>query len=88
MIQLLAHLAAALPPGSVLTHLQVDSAGGTLIALAPSADGVLKGISESTLIAMPEIVGPVTRETTGSREVERVTVRFAHRMDTLARERQ
>ncbi len=88
MTQLLAHLAAALPPGSVLTHLQVDSAGGTLIALAPSADGVLKGISESTLIAMPEIVGPVTRETTGSREVERVTVRFAHRMDTLARERQ
>ena len=85
-IDLLAHLAALLPSGAALTHLQLDSVGGTLIALAPSADGVLKGISESTLIGAPEIVGPVTRERAGAREVERLTLRFVHRADTQLRE--
>lgn len=86
-LQLLSDLSGSLPPGAVLTHLQVDSAGGTLIALAPSADGVLKGISESRLIARPEIVGPVTREVSGTREVERVTLHFTHRADSLAGEK-
>lgn len=85
-IDLLAHLAALLPSGAALTHLELDSVGGTLIALAPSADGVLKGISESTLIGAPEIVGPVTRERAGARDVERLTLRFVHRADTQPRE--
>lgn len=77
-IELLSHLAAALPAGSVLTHLQVDTAGGTLIVLSPSTERVLTDLEANGRFAALEIVGPVSRERVGDRELDRVSLRFRH----------
>lgn len=73
---LLAELTRALPREAALVALDVDPTGGTLVALSARASQVTSALEKVKEIASPEIVGPVTRETTGSREVERVTVRF------------
>jgi hypothetical protein len=73
---LLANLTRALPKEAALVALDVDTAGGTLVALGARASQVTTALEKVKEIASPEIVGPVTRETAGSREVERVTVRF------------
>ena len=79
-IELLAHLAATLPIGTAMTHLQVDSTGGSMVVLTSSTDGVMKGLAQSPLFVAPEIVGPVTRERVGNRELERLSLRFRHRV--------
>lgn len=78
-IALLAQLAATLPAGGALTQLQLDSTGGTLTALAPSADLVREGVSRAPLVTAVQVVGPVTRERSDGRDVERVNLRFLHR---------
>lgn len=77
-IDVIAHLTATLPPGAVITHLQLDSVGGSLTTLAASADGVVKGLSASPLLVQPEIVGPVTRDRSAGKEFDRLSVRFRH----------
>lgn len=85
----LAHLARSLPKGSALLSVRLDSIGGTIVALAPSAASVVDGLERTPGLAAPEIVGPVTRETSptsappgapslaaSTRELERVTIRF------------
>lgn len=74
---LLSELAQALPDPVQLVALRTDSAGGTLVALAPRATDVLSQLERIRVLAAPEVVGPVTRETVGDRERERVTVRFS-----------
>lgn len=74
---LLADLTAALPTGSALVAFRADTAGGSIVALAPRAAAVVQPLERVPGIAAPEIVGPVTRETAAARPVERVTVRFA-----------
>jgi hypothetical protein len=74
---LLAELTRALPDGAAMVALRIDSAGGSLVAVAPRAPAVLMPLERVPGIRAPEIVGPVTREVLGGREVERVTVRFA-----------
>jgi hypothetical protein len=78
MTRVLGALTRALPPGVALVELRVDSAGGSLAAIAPEAGGseVLAALDRMPGVAAPEIVGSVTRETDEGREVERVTVRF------------
>jgi hypothetical protein len=73
---LLADLTRALPKEAALVALNVDTTGGTLVALGARASQVTTALEKVNKIASPEIVGPVTRETAGTREVERVTVRF------------
>jgi len=73
---LIASLTRALPEGSAVVAVRVDTAGGTLVALAPRAAMVLGALERVPGLIGPEIVGPVTREIAGTREVERVTVRF------------
>jgi hypothetical protein len=73
---LLADLTRALPKEAALIALDVDTTGGTLVALSARASQVTSALEKVKEIASPEIVGPVTRETAGSREVERLTVRF------------
>jgi hypothetical protein len=73
---LLAALAKALPDGAALLALHVDSAGGSVVAFAPRAGALLTRLETVPGLAAPEITGPVTRESAGGREVERVTVRF------------
>jgi hypothetical protein len=76
MSMLLAELTRALPEGSALLAIRVDSTSGNLVALAPRAASVLAPLERVRAIVAPEIVGPVTREAMGSRELERVTIRF------------
>ena len=73
---LLGNLTRALPKEAALVALDVDTTGGTLVALGARASQVTTALEKVKEIASPEIVGPVTREAAGSREVERVTVRF------------
>jgi hypothetical protein len=73
---LLHDLANALPPGAALLAFHMDSAGGSIVAIAPRAGAVVTPLDHLPWLASPEIVGPVTREQAGGREVERVTVRF------------
>ncbi len=78
---ILGALARALPAQSAVVALHVDSLGGSVVALAPRAGAVLTALEHVPGVAAPEIVGPVTRELTGSDaahqiDVERATMRF------------
>lgn len=73
---LLADLTAALPAGSAVVAFRADTAGGSVVALAPRAAAVVQPLERVPGIVAPEIVGPVTREALAGRELERVTVRF------------
>lgn len=73
---LLANLTRVLPKDAALVALDADTVGGTLVALGTRASQITTALEKVKEIARPEIVGPVTRETAGTREVERVTVRF------------
>jgi hypothetical protein len=73
---LLHDLANALPPGAALLAIHMDSIGGSIVAVAPRAGAVVTPLDHVAWLASPEIVGPVTREQAGGKEVERVTVRF------------
>jgi hypothetical protein len=73
---LMAQLAAALPDSAALLALHIDSAGGSIVALAPRAGALLARLEHVSGLAAPEITGPVTREAARGRDLERVTVRF------------
>lgn len=74
---LLAQLTRALPEGSALIALQVDSAGtGNIVAIGPHAAAVVDAVERVPGLASPEIVGPVTREVAGGKQLDRVTVHF------------
>ncbi len=83
VLELLAHVTATLPAGATVTQLQLDSTSGTLSALAPSADALVKELSGSPLFGAPAVVGPVTRGRLGAREVDRLSVRFSHPTRTV-----
>lgn len=74
---LLAQLTRALPEGTALLAVQLDSAGaGNIVAVGPRAAAVVDVVERVPGIASPEIVGPVTRETAAGKALDRVTVRF------------
>jgi hypothetical protein len=72
----LADLTRALPEGTALVAVRADTAGGSIVALAPRAASVLAPLERVPGIGATEIVGPVTSEQAAGREVERVTVRY------------
>jgi hypothetical protein len=74
--RLLADLARALPPGAALVSFRADTAAGSIVALAPRAASVVAALERVDGVSRPEISGAVTRETSSTGEVERVTVRF------------
>lgn len=86
---MLSELAAALPSGSAITALQVDSTGGTVVGIAPNASSLVDAFGHVPSITSVEILGPIGRETlpansanvsnvarATSPDVDRVTVRF------------
>jgi len=73
---LLERITAALPEHAALVSLEVDSARGTIVALAPRAAQVTDALERVAGIASPQVVGPITPVTTRARVVERVTIRF------------
>ncbi len=74
---LLNDLGRSLPTGGALVTLRVDSAGGTLVALAPRAAALLERLEHVPGLVTPTFVGPVTREVAGNAEVERVAIHFS-----------
>jgi len=74
--QLLAQLTRTLPEGSVLITARFDSLGGAVVVLAPHAASTLASLDSAAGIAAPQIIGPVTKEVVGAREVERATMQF------------
>jgi hypothetical protein len=83
--RLLADLSRALPPGAAVVVFHADTAGGSVVAVAPRAAAILTALQKMEGVSSPEITGPVTREMMGGVEVERVSVRF--RLDPLRRAR-
>ena len=73
---MLAAMAKALPDGAVLLAFHLDSVGGSVVLLAPRAGVLLTRLEGVPAVTAPDIIGPVTRETVGGHEVERMTVRF------------
>lgn len=77
----LAGITSALPPTSAVVALDVDTLGGTFVALTPDAGALVTRMSRDSELGGIQIVGPVTREAvTGpgaaARQLERVAVRF------------
>ena len=75
---LLAELARRLPEGSVLVTVRVDTTGGMVALLAPRASAALAALDSVRGVSAPEIIGPVTKEVVGARELERATMHFRY----------
>jgi hypothetical protein len=71
-----AGLSDALGEESAVVALRIDSAGGSIVVIAPRAAPVLARLERVAGVGATEIVGPVTKELVASRELERVTIRF------------
>lgn len=77
MTLLLAEVTRGLPDSTTLVAFQVDSSGsGNMVALAPHAAAVIDAVERMPSLSSPSIIGPVTRESVGGRNLERVTVQF------------
>jgi len=77
MTLLLAEVTRGLPDSATLVAFQVDSSGsGNMVALAPHAAAVIDAVERMPSLSSPSILGPVTRESVGGRNLERVTVQF------------
>ena len=86
MVGLLAQLTRAMPEGSVLVTVRIDSAGGIVALMTPRASSALAALDSVAHVRAPQILGPVTKELVGARELERVTVQF--RFDSTTRRSQ
>lgn len=75
-LDFLAQLTAALPQGTAVVMVRLDSLGGAIVALGPQAALVVSRLDSVPSVQAPEIVGPVTREIVAGTELERATVRF------------
>jgi hypothetical protein len=73
---ILSQLTRALPENAALVTVRLDSAGGTMVILAPRAAAALAALDSVKAVVAPEILGPVTKEMAGTRELERATVQF------------
>lgn len=76
MTVLLGNLTRALPQHAALSTLRVGDEEGTIMILAPRGTNVVAAIERTIGIADVQIVGPVTVEVIGGRELERTTVGF------------
>jgi len=73
---ILSQLTRALPENAELVTVRLDTAGGTMVILAPRAAAALAALDSVKAVVAPEIIGPVTKEMAGARELERATVQF------------
>lgn len=86
ILTLLAELTRALPQGGALVTVHIDSAGGIVSLLAPRASSALAALDSIAHVTALQILGPVTKELVGTRELERATVQF--RFDSTMRRAQ
>lgn len=83
-LDLLEHLTSALPSGSVVTRVSLDSSGGRVEILSPAEDDFAARLAQSPLVKNPELVGPVAIDRASGRELFRYSLRFAHGSSTAA----
>ena len=74
-VELLSTLTNAVPPTAAVVSLRVDSSVVDLVVLASRPLDVLNGLEEYTLFEAPRVIGPVTSERSGDRDVERLSIR-------------
>jgi hypothetical protein len=75
-ITLLGSISRALPNRSALVDIHYDTLGGTVVLLADRSAEALAAIDSVPFVRGAEIIGPVTKELSAGREMERATVRF------------
>lgn len=73
---LLGAITQALPAGAAITTLRIDTASVDIVALSPRTAAVVDALSDVPNVVAPTIIGPISRETVGSRELERATIRL------------
>lgn len=89
-LELLATFTKALPDSTALVAFHVDSLGGSASIIGRDVMGALAELQAGRDFSSIEITTPITRETTGSLELERVALKFtltrsiAHESRTLA----
>jgi hypothetical protein len=79
-VALLSEITRVLPQYTALASLHVDSAGGTIIIVAPRLENALGRLDSVQAISAAEISGPVVRQITAGTELERASIhfRFSH----------
>jgi Tfp pilus assembly protein PilN len=73
---LLGELSYALPESTAVTTLRLDSLGGSMSVITPSAGTMLKAIAALPQLEHAQLTGSVTREVTSGVELEHAGVRF------------
>ncbi len=73
---LLGAITQALPAEATVTTMRIDTANVDLVVLSPRTAAVVDAMSEVANIVAPTIIGPVSREMVGARELERATLRL------------
>src|SRR5207244_12006646 len=73
---LLGAISEALPESTALVTLRLDTLEGNFVALTPHAAEILPQLATVADIVAPKIVGSLTKETVGTAQVQRATIRF------------
>lgn len=73
---LLGAITQALPAEAAITTLRIDTTSVDIVVLSPRTAAVLDALGDIPDVASPTIIGPVSRETVGPRELERATIRL------------
>ena len=73
---LLRDLTIALPESTAIVSIRIDSAGGSISAVAPHAADIIPALTGVDGIVLPRLVGAITREMVGSVRLERAAIRF------------
>lgn len=79
MVSLLSQVSDALPESTAVSSLRVDSLGGTLTLLAPRVMNAVQALAAVPAWDGLQVAGPLLREVTGPKELERITLRFRFR---------
>jgi hypothetical protein len=79
MLEILGAFTDALPESTAVTSFRVDSVGGTLTLLAPRVMDAIPALASVPALDGVHVVGPLLREVTGQKELERVTLHFRFR---------
>lgn len=75
-VLLIAALTRALPEASAIASIHLDSIAGTMVVVTPRIASALSALESVRSLAALEIVGPVTKEISNGKEVERASMRF------------
>ena len=73
---LLASLSLQLPESTAIVALRLDTLGGALVALSPVGTDVVAAVSTTPAIGAIQLSAPITRETVGPLELQRMSLRF------------